>query len=951
LPAARHRGNVEQRRKQDLIAGRSYRVSVPWLSHFSGRHITFRPAVTRVLAGALIALVGAVPSLRAQSLVIRGRITNSVTRAPLADVRVTARTDSGRDVASARTGADGRFTLRGLTRQRYTVIATRAGFAALRRSGVRSDTAGAAELALELVPLPMQLGTIVVSATRERDSLMDVPADVQRVTSTTIEEFPTLTPSAQLRWTPGVDYAASGLMQANTVARGFNNVFANAMLVLTDSRFAFLPSLHFESPWVVPTPTEDVQRVEVVLGPASAIYGPNASQGVMQVITKSPFDWPGTTLSVSGGSHSGNDLGGAQGLWRAAIRHAGVIGNRFGYKLTAQYMAGQDWSATDPTEMANRAAAIMAGADPDTLRIGSRDQAERRWTAEARADYRITATGDLTVAAGRTDVGSLIELTPLGAGQVKGWRSDYYQGRYRDGRFFAQAFLNTSNAGNTFLLRTGNPIIDNSRMVAAQVQHGLEWGSREILTYGVDAQRTEPRTGGTIDGRNENDDTMDEIGAFLLSNTRLSQAFDFRLAGRVDRNSRIPGATFSPRAALTWHPSADQSWRLTWNHSFDSPSTTNLFLDLVEGRLSPLPFDIRALGVPGAGLPFRRDAGGGVGGLYMRSPFFATNPKQALPADATLMWPAVVQIMEQTGVDLSGIPAPTASQVGTVLRVLDPSSGAFDTVLPQDVHDLAALKNEGTNTIELGYKGALGNRVQLTTDFYWERRTNFVSPLTIETPNVFFDAATLAAYLEPYMPGSTEQERAGAAQAIATAIGGVSDAAGAATGIPVGTVSPEGTLAGSPDVLLTYRNFGKLDRWGADVGMQAVLSDRFTLNGTYSWTNKDLFPRSEVGGLADIALNAPRNKASLGLRYGSESNGLTAELRGRYVAGFPMQSGSYAGPVDAYTVADLGLAYRFQPERLIVSLSAQNVLDHLHREFLGAPLMGRLVLLQTQVTF
>ncbi|HEX2679306.1 MAG TPA: carboxypeptidase-like regulatory domain-containing protein, partial [Polyangiales bacterium] len=143
------------------------------------------------------------PSLRAQSLVIRGRITNSVTRAPLADVRVTARTDSGRDVASARTGADGRFTLRGLTRQRYTVIATRAGFAALRRSGVRSDTAGAAELALELVPLPMQLGTIVVSATRERDSLMDVPADVQRVTSTTIEEFPTLTPSAQLRWTPG----------------------------------------------------------------------------------------------------------------------------------------------------------------------------------------------------------------------------------------------------------------------------------------------------------------------------------------------------------------------------------------------------------------------------------------------------------------------------------------------------------------------------------------------------------------------------------------------------------------------------------------------------------------------------------------------------------------------------------------------------------------------------
>ncbi|MGH7633627.1 MAG: carboxypeptidase regulatory-like domain-containing protein, partial [Gemmatimonadaceae bacterium] len=185
---------------------------MPGLSHFFLGHITFRPAATHVLAGVLIAVAGAVPSLRAQSLVIRGRVTNSETHAPLVDVRVRARTDSGAEVAETRSAADGRFTLRGLARRRYTVIATRAGFASLRRSGVRSDTAGAGELSLELAPLPMELGTIVVSATRNRDTLIEVPADVQRVTSTTIEEFPTLTPSAQLRWTPGVDYAASGLM-------------------------------------------------------------------------------------------------------------------------------------------------------------------------------------------------------------------------------------------------------------------------------------------------------------------------------------------------------------------------------------------------------------------------------------------------------------------------------------------------------------------------------------------------------------------------------------------------------------------------------------------------------------------------------------------------------------------------------------------------------------------
>lgn len=897
----------------------------------------------RTVAIAGLAVLWSFEPVPAQQESLGGRVLSAATGIGVADVQVVARDSAGRTRARAQSGEDGRFVLRGLAAGDYDVTANRLGYlAATRDATVRAGDGASDELVITLAPVPTQLETIVVSATRSRDTLMSVPADVQEVTASQIASRPTLTPTEQLRWLPGVDYAGNGLMQANVVGRGFNNVFTASMLTLTDYRYAFLPSLHLNSPWVMPTPGEDVDRVEVLLGPAAALYGPNSANGVIHIITKSPWQLQGTTLSLSAGDHAGNTSGPGEGIWRAALRHAGVIGSRFGYKVTAQYFSGQDWREYDSVEVGARLAAIADGARADTLHIGQRDFASRRWAFQLRADYRPNDSGVLTLEGGRTQAGSLIELTPLGASQVHDWQSDFYQARYQDGRFFAQAFLNSSNAGGTYFLRTGEPVVDDSRMYAVQVQHGVALGAREVLSYGMDFQHTEPRTGGTVDGRNEDDDGLTELGGYLHSETRLAPTWDLFAAARVDKSYRSGHTSFSPRLALVFHPTRQQSLRLTWNRAFNSPSTTNLFLDILAGHLGPLPFDIRAVGMPADGMPFRRDANGGVGGLYMRSPF-ASDPHAALPADATVMWGAIVQLMKAQGVDLSAIPAPGASDVGTVLRTLDPSNGTFTDVSATDVRSLSPLKENGTNTIELGYKGFLGDRVQVTADVYWERKENFVSALTIETPNVFYDPAQLGAYLAKFMPQAQ-------AQALATAIGGVSGSK-QATGIPVGTVSPEGAIAGSPDVLLTFRNFGKLDRWGSDIGVEARLLDPLSLLATYSWTNKNLFPRSETGGLADINLNAPENKGSVGLRYGDESTPLSAEARVRFVEGFPMQSGDYVGHVSSYTVADASLAYRLRSRNVTFSLSAQNLFDNLHREFVGAPRLGRLVYVQTQYTF
>ena len=215
-------------------------------------------------------------------------------------------------------------------------------------------------------------------------------------------------------------------------------------------------------------------------------------------------------------------------------------------------------------------------------------------------------------------------MTGLGAGQADGWISGYYQARvlYKD--FFFQAFQNWTDAGDTFLLRSGDPIRDKSTLTVLQLQHSYEIGARQRFTYGTDVLRTRPDTEGTINGANENDDDINEFGVYLQSETSLTDKLELVLAARYDDHNRIPDAELSPRAALVFKPTDTQTLRLTYNSAFSTPSNNNMYLDLVSSRdafsmgalfqptfgFAP-SFDIRAQGT------YRRGFDGGFS--FMRS--------------------------------------------------------------------------------------------------------------------------------------------------------------------------------------------------------------------------------------------------------------------------------------------------------------------------------------------
>ncbi len=775
------------------------------------------------------------------------------------------------------------------------------------------------------------------------------------------------------------------------MVRGFNNVFSGALMTLTDNRLAHVPSLRLNAYNFIPVVNDDIERIEVVLGPGSALYGPNSANGVMHIITRSPLSSQGTSVRLGGGEHS---------LRQVEVRHAGLVSPKLGYKVSAQYYAGTDWKYADPAESRPR------------------DYDLQRRSVEARLDYRPGEKLNAIAAFGHNQ-GDYIEMTGLGAAQAKGWAYNYAQLRLLYGNWFAQAFRNWSDAGDTYLLRSGNDIVDKSSLSAFQVQHAAVLGSRQRFIYGVDALLTRPDTDGTITGQNEDDDSINELGGYLQSETALHQKLDLVLALRYDDHSRIKKAEWSPRAALVYKPRETQTLRLTYNRAFNTPTTNNLFLDLVS---SPDAFkigqsfapalgyspaiDVRVQGTYrqglGGGFTFRRGADGRP---LFRSPFSPVaklQPDQYLPLDdpifTNVMWGvgrgAVLaqftpqfQTLVTQQLMLAGVAQATAQAQAQALaaglpnllpaqlpglknRLLELNLGKVEAgaANPFDpsggVNDVPLTKPTITQTYELGYKGLIGGKLVVAADAYRTRTKNFVGPLAVETPNVFLDPASLAGALGPSLAAALQDP---ANAALAQALGGLDNQAlggngngtpldeltaqvvGGVARIPFGTVSPE--EAYDPNaVLLTYRNYGSVTVNGLDLSLAYYPGELWSFTGNFSYVDENLF--ENLDNIADVTLNSPKQKFRLGAARELPQWRLRAGAALRHNGSYPMASGVYAGEVEAFTLLDLNLVYKLPVQYdLSLILNGDNVLNNKHREFVGAPQIGRLVVAQLGVSF
>ena len=962
----------------------------------------FASRVRRFAVLCVLALA-ARPAL-AQGGSIGGKVTTEGGN-PLNGVRVQAINASGQMAASVLSRDDGTYRVSNVAAGTYTVVASRIGYTQQRTTGVRVDAGGAATVDFSMKEIATELNPVVTTASRRPEKALTAPASVSVVDVRDIQERPSVTVTDHVRGIAGVDVNQGGIAQSNVVARGFNNAFSGSILMLQDYRFAGVPSLRVNVPFLMTGTNEDVERVEVLLGPASALYGPNSANGVLHVITKSPFSSQGTTLTVDGGTRD---------LIRGSLRHAGLITPKIGYKLSGEYFSATDWSSTSARDTLGNILPNYDPGEPDVFpaeapaaRRGKpnvRDFGLRRFTSEARLDVRPNDNSEYVTTLGYTDVGSGLELTGAnGTAQIKNWTYKSLQQRARIGRLFGQFFLNMSDAGNddslstsgTYLLRSGQPIVDQSRVFAAQLQHGLSLGKRQDFVYGVDWIKTNPRTGGTINGRNEEIDDVTEVGGYVQSTTNLTSKFDFIAALRLDHNSLIDGYQTSPRVALVFKPSETQNFRVTYNRAFSTPENFSYFLDLIQARnIGNSGYNIRALGnPPKAGWTFNRSCGSLNGGLCMKSRFTGGNDWVASSAAGVyrgviaglrnnliaLLTPSLGAANATALVSALGTLQPTDAQVGSRVAYLNQASNPTLDIQNGNLKDIGPLDASYNKTYELGYKGIIGNKLRLAVDGWVQKRGDVGNPAGLATPNVFFNGQQLGAYLGPNIAqiligaGMSQAQAAAAAAQIAPAI------ATAAASLPLGIVQfNNSTFANGTDVYATYVSTTnkEITVKGVDMAVDYVANDYITLAGTYSWVSDLIFSDIVSSNSSPLMLNAPDGKASFTVKLRDEPNRYGMEFRWRYMSGYPVNSGVYAsGPdvngrlmrfqrpgstqyyiydgVPTNSVFDVGFNYRipFGTQEVMWSLNGTNVLNKKVRSFPGSPEIGRMVVTRLQYNF
>jgi outer membrane receptor for ferrienterochelin and colicins len=939
--------------------------------------------VRSVRRAALILTFSALPTL-AQTGTISGRVTERVSGEPLPGATINATRAGGGGAASTKSLADGAYRLTNLAAGTYIVYVTaRIGLAPRTDSAV-VRAGQTTTLDLVLSPIARQLEQVVTTATggAQPERIQDSPNPISVVTASQIAERPSATVVDHLKSVPGLSISTGGIAQANIVSRGFNNAFSTQMLMLQDYRYAGVPSLRVNVPLLATGTNEDIDRIEVLQGPAAAIYGPNSGNGVLHIITKSPFQSAGTTVTLDGGERS---------MLRASLRNAGIFADdKLAYKVSGEYLTATDFKYIDPNEP------TVYPSDDTRIPPERRGQPVthdfdlRKYAGEARLDYHPTENTQLISTAGYSLIGSAREITTtFGAAQVKDWSYTNLQERLHYKQLFAQVFYDKSNSGNssgtdpngTYYLRTGIPVVDRSSILAGQIQQGMQYG-RTRAVIGGEYLATRPQTEGTIDGRNESRDDINEYGGYVQTTTSLLPKLDFLAAARVDANSRIKGSQLSPRAALIFKPDSNNTFRVTFNRAYSSPTSFSFFLDQFSGQTPAPGLPVQIIGnPPKEGWSFARSCPGGAGGnLCMRSPYI---PGALAPASAAAAFPGLMAALPSIvkGLPLSSIGSEAArqqllgllTQIGPILRGLRPTDTQLSTALfdlntktpVAGATDYAPLSADFSNTWEAGYKGFLGNRLSFSVDAWFQKRPADPTAQIINPGVLFANPLALAGFLG----NGIAQGLIAAGQSPAVA-GATAQAAAAAltpliAALPVGATAFTNSLYDQPYLVFSYQKAtGSINVNGVDLAADILLDRGWSVAATYSNLSKNVFPDAPgATALNPLTANAAKNRATTTIRYENQVHAWSAEVRGRYTDAFPVNSGVFnsyglpAGsvrypPVPVNALLDAGFSWvlpmKGSPRW---SLNATNLLDNKVATFVGVPAIGRMILTRVQYQY
>ena len=368
-----------------------------------------------------------------------------------------------------------------------------------------------------------ELGNIqVTSVTKRPERLQDAPAsifvitgeDIRRAGVTSLAEALRLAPNLQVARVTSSTYAIS--------ARGFNNAIANKLLVMIDGRTVYSPifsGTFWDAQNVL---LEDVERIEVIDGPGGALWGANAVNGVINVITRSArSNREGVLFSAAGGNRESD----------GAMRVAGPL--------------GEDGAARGYVMGFHRSGTQTVGGTSAQDAFGRQQTGFRAdW---GRTESNFTLQGD-SYSGASVSIPNLGPVTVSGNNVLGRWNRQFADGS----SFRLQAYLDHTERDDPVQFRDQMDIYD------IEFQHGFRLGSQHSVLWGAGYRYAMDRTLVSLLIRFiPGDRDLKWANVFVQDEWSLARSLTLTLGAKVETNV-YTGAEFLPSVRLAWKVADDQ---------------------------------------------------------------------------------------------------------------------------------------------------------------------------------------------------------------------------------------------------------------------------------------------------------------------------------------------------------------------------------------------------------
>ncbi|GAA4393160.1 TonB-dependent receptor [Hymenobacter koreensis] len=805
-------------------------------------------------------------------------------------------------------------------------------------------------LSIKLEPSVNLLNDLVVSASRVEENILRAPVTIDKVSGRQIERISTPEVLAGLGQLPGVDVNSASMLFTSISTRGFNTAKSERVIQLVDYMDTALPSLNLSPGNLVGIPELDMESIEIIHGPASALYGANALSGVILFNSKDPFVYDGLSVRLRGGQRN---------LLDGQLRYAQKIGKKFAIKLNASAFQADDWladnfaatgSSANPAGSAlgydavsrhgelsnvyspfqNRPATpttpeyrvhpelygktvYMPGFNEQEL-IGN-DQKTKSYRVQGAVSYLIKDDLKLTLEAKR-GVGTSTYQN-LSRFRIKGLGTNQYRAELKNSKGFIRAYSTEDFTGNSYELSQLSALLLNSPTAEGSnvryyqqyffVYNDVYSRARALNASPADAQAaaqkaadgtqlksTDPRYA-TLREQIINDDqpgrgAQQNFNSFL-NDISAQRGFNLSDFG----TDMIVGAAYREyRLGSGGKLFADTDGKRIRNREMGvySQLTQTLLNERLKLALAGRVDDFKNFGPafsPRAAAVYSlgETKQHNFRASYGQAFRSPSQPDQYLRSDV-----GSFILLGNVG---SGFEGYNFTNKEGQPYMPGMSLDGFQVTLPK-------LKLERVSTVEVGYKGAIIPNVYVDASYFRSRYNDFIGG-TAFVGNVDGTRPT------------QQQVNAGLASSFTDA-----------------NASPARVIFAS------FNNSQEVRTQGATFGLTYYLNKALNIGGNYSLNVLD---KSNLPAGFRTFFNTPKHKYNL-LASGTVLRNLTYSLNYRWIEGHQQEMPFATGRVNTYSTTDAYLGYTLPKLATTIQTGVSNVFDANNVQIIGGPQIGRL---------